>query len=267
MKYKKYILLLLFLIIIGINPVKADEKEVCYYSSSDKEANAIVTMKSSPSVTINSAGGGRISNKESIINWKSSETKSGVTLSAISNTKKCPTYLIVRKGSGFGVFASEEASAANDFANNSKSDGMLAWILTYTNADGSKRSAIEYDTNVNGSLRTNKEQADYNQMAGKVDCNDIFGDKNDPDSLRSIIDEVLLYIRIIIPVLVITFGTVDLAKAVFASKEDEMKKAQKTFVKRVIIGAVFFFIPFFIDMIMSLADIVWSGAYSTCGLD
>lgn len=100
----------------------------------------------------------------------------------------------------------------------------------------------------------------------EVECNDIFGDKNNPDSLSHLINEILQYPRIIVPIIVIGLGTLDLAKAVIASKEDEMKKAQKTFVKRVIIGVAFFLIPAFVNLIMWLADIVWNGAYPTCGL-
>lgn len=100
----------------------------------------------------------------------------------------------------------------------------------------------------------------------EVGCNDIFGDKNNPDSLSHLINEILQYPRIIVPIIVIGLGTLDLAKAVIASKEDEMKKAQKTFAKRVIIGVAFFLIPAFVNLIMWLADIVWNGAYPTCGL-
>ena len=99
-----------------------------------------------------------------------------------------------------------------------------------------------------------------------IDCNGLFGSKNDPDSLRNLIDEILAYPRIVVPALVIVLGMIDLAKAVIASKEDEMKKAQSTFVKRLIIGVAFFLIPVFVDIMMWLADIVWNGMYTSCGL-
>lgn len=100
----------------------------------------------------------------------------------------------------------------------------------------------------------------------EIDCEGLFGDENDPESLRYLINEILVNGRIIVPVLVIGLGTLDFAKAVIAGKEDEMKKAQSTFIKRVIIGVAFFFTPLFIDIIMWLADMVWEGMYSTCGL-
>lgn len=100
----------------------------------------------------------------------------------------------------------------------------------------------------------------------KITCKGLFGSKKDPDSLRSLINEILEYPRIIVPALVIVLGMIDLAKAVVASKEDEMKKAQATFVKRLIIGVAFFFIPVFVDIMMWLADIVWNGMYTSCNI-
>lgn len=127
-----------------------------------------------------------------------------------------------------------------------------------------------HETQRNEIININQIRFNYNQNnlinILDVDCYGIFGSKNDPDSLRNLIDEILQYPRIIVPILVIVLGIVDLAKAVIASKEDEMKKAQQTFVKRIIIGIAFFFVPVFIDIIMWLADIVWNGMYPTCGL-
>lgn len=97
-------------------------------------------------------------------------------------------------------------------------------------------------------------------------CDGLFGRKDDPNSLRYLINEILMYPKIIVPILVIGLGTLDLAKAVVSSKEDEMKKAQKTFVKRVIIGIMIYLVPVIMNVIMYLADIVWNGAFTTCGI-
>ena len=94
-----------------------------------------------------------------------------------------------------------------------------------------------------------------------MDCEKLFDDE-----LMEIIDEILQYPRIIVPILVILLGSLDFAKAVIAQKEDEMKKAQSTFIKRLIIGVAFFFIPSIVDVIMWLANIVWNGMYPTCGI-
>ena len=80
-----------------------------------------------------------------------------------------------------------------------------------------------------------------------------------------IINDILKYPRYIVPALVLVLGTVDFFKAVVAQKEDEMKKAQMTFIKRVIIGVAVFLVPVFINAIIWLANLAWKGlGYTTC---
>ena len=63
---------------------------------------------------------------------------------------------------------------------------------------------------------------------------------------------VFFIAKIVIPIIIITLASVDLFKAVFASKEDEIKKSIKTLVYRVIAGIVIFFIPSFINFVINL---------------
>ena len=95
-----------------------------------------------------------------------------------------------------------------------------------------------------------------------VTCDELF-DAN----LKKLINDVLLYPKYIVPSLIIVYGSVDFFKAVIAQKEDDMKKAQKTFIKRIIMGILVFFVPVFINAIMSLANIVWEGmGYTSCNI-
>lgn len=57
-----------------------------------------------------------------------------------------------------------------------------------------------------------------------------------------IVSTAILIIMIAVPVLLIIFGMLDLGKAVVASKEDEIKKAQGMFVKRLISAVLVFFV-------------------------
>lgn len=94
-----------------------------------------------------------------------------------------------------------------------------------------------------------------NQVHAKsVDCNGIFGDPRDPNSIANLIKEILWLFRIIAPILVILLGSIDLFKAVIASREDEMKKAQTTLMKRVILGVCLFFIPSIINFVLDIAS-------------
>jgi len=69
-----------------------------------------------------------------------------------------------------------------------------------------------------------------------------------------IIGQVLNFIRIIVPILLILFGSIDLMKAVMASKDDEIKKAQGTLIKRAIYAVVIFFIPAIANLLIGLVN-------------
>ena len=101
--------------------------------------------------------------------------------------------------------------------------------------------------------------------ADSANCEAIFGSKTDPNSVRYFINEILQIPKIIVPIIIIIYGMIDFSKAVLASKEDEMRKAQTTFVKRVLIGIGVFLVPVIVDLLMGLADIAL-GAASSCSI-
>lgn len=61
---------------------------------------------------------------------------------------------------------------------------------------------------------------------------------------------VFFFLKIIIPIILIVFGSIDLGKAVVSSKDDEIKKSAKTLVIRVIAGIIIFFIPTVLNFIV-----------------
>lgn len=78
-------------------------------------------------------------------------------------------------------------------------------------------------------------------------CANILGAK-----MVELLNYVFFIIRVATPVLVVFFITMDFVKAVAASKEEDMKKAQNSAIKRIIIGVVIFFIPTIIKLILWL---------------
>lgn len=98
--------------------------------------------------------------------------------------------------------------------------------------------------------------------SGNFKCEDLIG-----TDMILYINQGMYIIKILVPVLLIAFGTFDFLKAVFASNDDEMKKAQKTFVKRLIIAVIIYFSPlivnFLIDITNDAAGFTNSG---TCGI-
>ena len=71
-------------------------------------------------------------------------------------------------------------------------------------------------------------------------------------TIVKIIRNVVEIIKWGVPILLILFGTIDLAKAVIAGKEDEMKKAQNTFIKRLVYAVAVFLVVALVQFVMSI---------------
>ena len=82
-----------------------------------------------------------------------------------------------------------------------------------------------------------------------IDC-DLFTER---ESGKNIIKEIYNYILIIVPVLLVGFGIWDFSKAALSSDEGALKKAFKDFKNRVIAAILLFLIPFFLQLIFSIA--------------
>ena len=82
------------------------------------------------------------------------------------------------------------------------------------------------------------------------------------DKLIIYIANIVKWVKFVIPVLVIIFGILDFIKAVGADKEDEMKKAQGKFAKRLIAAALIFIVPFILEFILNKMGFVPEG----CGI-
>lgn len=69
-----------------------------------------------------------------------------------------------------------------------------------------------------------------------------------------IINLIITIIKIAVPVLLIIFGMLDLGKAVMAQKDDEIKKAEQTFIKRILSAVLVFFVIAIVQLIFKLVD-------------
>lgn len=69
------------------------------------------------------------------------------------------------------------------------------------------------------------------------------------DVIFRIINAAIRLICLFVPILLIIFGSLDMAKCVIAGKEDEMKKFQNAFIKRLLYAAVVFLIPFIVTFV------------------
>lgn len=73
--------------------------------------------------------------------------------------------------------------------------------------------------------------------------------------IQTLVSTVVTAVQVAIPVLLVIFGMIDLGKAVVASKEDEIKKGQQTFIKRLIAAAIVFLVVFIVKVLLNIVDI------------
>lgn len=69
-----------------------------------------------------------------------------------------------------------------------------------------------------------------------------------------LVSSIVNIIKIAVPILLIVFGLLDLTKAVVASKEDEIKKSQGLFVKRLIAAIIVFLAIHIVQVIINFVS-------------
>ena len=88
----------------------------------------------------------------------------------------------------------------------------------------------------------NRRSIIINFLANEITCDDV-------KDFVPVIKFIISLIQFGVPVVIIILGSIDLFKAVVASKEDEIKSAQKLLIKRVIYGVVIFFLVTIVTLI------------------
>lgn len=83
-----------------------------------------------------------------------------------------------------------------------------------------------------------------------------------PSKLAYIIHLIYVFIQVFVPILLIIWGMLDLGKAVMAQKEDEIKKGQNTFIKRLVAAAILFFV---VTIVRFLVNIVGDNSEGITG--
>ncbi len=79
------------------------------------------------------------------------------------------------------------------------------------------------------------------------------GIKNIPSKVPELSSSLISVVQVVVPVLLVVFGSIDLAKAVMGQKEDEIKKGQQTLIKRIIMGMLVFLVIALVKLLLNLA--------------
>lgn len=126
-------------------------------------------------------------------------------------------------------------------------------ILKATYSLVSRKNAIKKPFIKEGSSNNPDKIIEEEPLEPIEDCLDLLG-QNFRDGLNFIFG----YVRIFIPILLIGLGVLDFAKAMFSLNEDEMKKAQTKFTRRVIAAVIVFLIPTLVNLLLEIANSIWS---------
>lgn len=176
------------------------------------------------------------------------------------NSEKMIIY--PKKGSDASIVTGFSASEILEYMNRSKntcpprmyyyygSDNSFTFFLSEKEAGTSVQQITLIGDETKYYEGTNSNEPQKEEINS---CKDLFS-KN----FRTKILQILNIVKIAVPIMLIVLGTVDFATAVFSGSTDEMKKSQKTFIKRLIASVLVFLVPVFVNLILTLANKVWS---------
>lgn len=104
---------------------------------------------------------------------------------------------------------------------------------------------------------------DYNQEQDCSGANSILGDPNDEDSVAWLLQQILNYIKIIGPILVVVLSSIDFAQVILKGDDESMKKSAKKLGWRLVLAACLFFIP---TLVQAILNIFGMSSDPTCGI-
>lgn len=95
----------------------------------------------------------------------------------------------------------------------------------------------------------------------KVSCGNI---DDIPRKIPELTSMAINIIHIAVPVILVIMGSLDLFKGITAQKEDEIKKGQQVFIKRLILAAIIFFVVVIAKLLISVVANSSSDNISSC---
>ena len=123
---------------------------------------------------------------------------------------------------------------------------LLVFMLQFSVVNAAKTTTSSGNEKID--LRKDK----YDNLSTKTySCGSEFV-TNIPEYVPKLVHIVYIGLQIVTPIVLIVVGMINLLKAVIASKEEDMKKAQMLFLKHLVLGALIFFAFVFVKLIVSV---------------
>ena len=301
---KKNIVLVIlvgFLTFIGISNVYAKSNLYsCTYKSSTEDIKVEFKLRiKNSSISAETAKfSGKDQNDsmgEDVKNWSNTFFKNGSFKGSTyyDKNKKCPPYLILSdSNTGYNLFVSDEGSldsiknAIKDKYSTLKDGFPKVLDLKVEKEEeiiDEPTSCLDFNKEPNSSAQVGTaafyscENNPYfaciwneNEYGGYcnvdnlqyVQCGDAF---DIPKQLPSLISLLVNLLKIATPIILIMISIITLFKAITASKEDEIKKAQSSLIKKIIAAVMVFFVISIVQFVVSkVADSADQGGLESC---
>lgn len=188
------------------------------------------------------------------VNGKSLQLTINKTLlnDIFSGTKvQCPSKIyrcVNSKNDGYSYELSTSATACSEDELGS-SDGQ-GFGSTYASGAFGTPSGDERDRAV--TIDDLREDLEYGQPS---DCKSILGSVGDEESVAWLLQQLLNYLKVLGPILVVILSSMDFAKAIVISDDENMKKAQKKLVVRLVAALALFLVPTLVEVLLDLFGI------------
>ena len=251
--YKKKLLLILVLTITFLSfnlDVKAATEGYCLYNSEVNNTSFMIKQNTKGDITYYYAEGKP--EKDTSEKWKKdSDNKYKYQIKDDVSTplEKCPTYMQYNYITGITFYNTTNGSPSPN---------------SYINITAYKATINKPVSNKDNSENSNSDTTTIIGEKVEMDtCEEVLG-----EDLVALLQDLVNIVKIAIPIILIVLGTLDFGKAILSSDENEMKKAQGTFIKRLIIAVAIFLIPSLLGVILDIANNIWGNIDTTlCGIE
>ncbi len=187
-----------------------------------------------------------------------------------ASSTSCPTQIyrcVVQNDEGFSYELSKDAkSCTNDEL--STVDGQ-EFGSTYANGafgepDSNSGDSSSSGDNGHGSNSFTQPSGDLTtedlkgqlEFGDEIDeCSSLLGSTEDEESVAWLLQQILNYVKILGPILVVILSSLDFAKSIISSDDDHMKKAERKLVIRLILAVAIFLIPTLVSVLLNVFGI------------
>lgn len=263
MKKIKLLLFTLLISLISICGVSAEKKLTCKYygtASARINTNYIITFTLNGDVQTDVI----IEKEETYIQEVPSRTEIvDVTntyknnIFSLKETDTCPEKVTI-------TFNSITLGGSSGLVQESTENGKNESVIEQEQTGSSQCYNYKSETTCKNSMKTGKVACVWNEninaagdQGGYCNVDNLLfvgcgGASDIPSQVPSIISMLVNILKIATPIILIFVSIITLVKALAAQKEDEIKKAQSSLIKKIIASALVFFVVSIVQFIVSI---------------